>query len=83
MISQVPSIVGYEWILGLGLCFGLSFLLTMITEKSSLGFLVYFVMFNAFVVWADLLELYTLVASFTVLIIVIFIRLRNRSRGVV
>jgi hypothetical protein len=48
MISQLPSIAGFEWVMGLGLMFGLAFALTLITTKNLETFLVFLTVMDVF-----------------------------------
>lgn len=72
MIFQY-SIVGFEWIIGLGLAFGLAFALNYLTFNDLRTFFIFFTIFIAFVVWANLLPSWTLVISIIVLVIIMYV----------
>lgn len=74
------SIVGMEWIIGIGLMFGLAFMFMFLTKKTVNSFLVWLVIFNAFMVWSELLKLWTLVLTLIILVIVIFFEIKNNSK---
>ena len=67
-----------EWILGIGLMFGLAFVLTSMTRKDMTGFLAWLTIFNGFVVWAGLLDLWTFVLCMVFLIIVMYLDIKGR-----
>lgn len=77
--SIVPSITGLEWIIGVGLMFGLAFIFMFLTKKTMGSFLVWLVIFNAFMVWGNLLDLWTLIMSLMVLIIVIYLEIKGKG----
>jgi len=66
------SIVGFEWIIGLGLSFGLAFIFNYLTKNNLRTFFIFFFIFNAFVVWAELLPSWTIVISLIVLVIIMY-----------
>ena len=66
-----------EWILGIGIMFGLAFVLTFITERNMVSFIAWLTVFNAFVVWAGLLELWTLILCIVFLVVVLFLELKG------
>lgn len=77
MIFQSISIVGFEWVLGLGIIFGLSFALTIITTKELSVFFGFLTIFDCFVVWAGLLPLWTLVICLIVLITTLYLDIKK------
>ena len=62
-----------EWILGIGIMFGLAFFLTFITNKNMVSFVAWLAVFCGVVVWAGLLELWTLILCIVFLVVVMFI----------
>lgn len=73
------AISPFDWILGLGIMFGVSFLLTMlIEERNMLVFLTFATMMGAFVVWAGLLELWVLIACIVGLSVMIMLEFRGK-----
>jgi hypothetical protein len=75
------SIVGFEWIIGLGLMFGLAFVFNYLTFNKLASFFVYLTIFNCFVVWADLLDLWTLGLNIAVLIVIIYFQMKSQTRS--
>lgn len=67
----------YDWILGLGLAFGLAFFFNHITYKTIISFFAYFTIFIAFMVWIDFLPIWSLIINIMVLIIVIYIEIKQ------
>lgn len=69
----------YNWLIGLALMFGLALVMNKFTFESSAGFIIFLTIFNAFVVYADLLPLWSLVLSLIVFSIVIYQELSNEK----
>lgn len=80
MLFQI-SIVGLEWMIGIGLMFGLSFIFMYLTKKTISSFLVWLVIFNGFMVWGGLLDLWTLVLTLIIMVIVIYFEIKNAGFG--
>ena len=78
MLFQI-SIIGLEWMIGIALMFGLAFIFMFLTKKTVSSFFVWLVIFNGFMVWGDLLELWTLVLTLIVLVIVIYSEIKSGS----
>lgn len=76
------SIEGVEWILGLGIMFGLAFLMNQLTYKDMDTFFIYLTIFNAFMVWCELLPLWTLIISLIILTVIIYLEIKNKQKGV-
>ncbi|GAH13842.1 unnamed protein product [marine sediment metagenome] len=70
----------YDWILALGIILGLSFGVTVFTKKNFMTFLAWFNIFTAFMVWSNLLEMWVLTLSITLLVISSFVDYKN-NRG--
>ncbi|MFX1501188.1 MAG: hypothetical protein ACFFDH_09525 [Promethearchaeota archaeon] len=77
MILQV-SYASIEWIIGLGIMFGLALVFTLLTFRNVESFIIYLLMFNAFVVWADMLDLWTLVLNLIISSSIIYIDMRQK-----
>lgn len=77
--SLIPSIIGLEWIIGVGLMFGLAFIFMFLTKKTISSFFVWLVIFNGFMVWGGLLELWTLVLTLIILVAVIYLEVKGSS----
>ena len=75
------EISGFEWMLGIGIMFGLAFVMTVLTFSNIICFFIWLTIFNAFVVWAGLLPLWTLILCIIILTTVIFFEM-NKRKGV-
>lgn len=73
------SIAGFEWVLGAGIMFGLALIATYLTYKNQIAFFVYLTIFNTFMVWAELLPLWTLVLDIMVLTVILFMQMRSQG----
>ena len=80
MLVQI-SIIGMEWMIGASLMFGLALIFMFLTKKTISSFFVWLVIFNGFMVWGGLLELWTLILTLMVLIIVIYLEIKGNSIG--
>ena len=69
----------YDWIIGIGLTFGLALVLNKITFESLEGFFVFLTFFNAFVVYGGLLPLWSLILNIVILSIVMYNHLSNKG----
>jgi len=76
------DVFGFEWILGIGIMFGLAFVMTALTFNSMTCFFVWLTIFNAFVVWAALLPLWTLILCIVILTVVIYFEINDKGKGV-
>jgi hypothetical protein len=70
---------GYEWMLGLGIMFGFSFLMTVLTFDSFSSFFIWLTIFSAVVVWAGLLELWVLILCLIILGVVIYLEINDKG----
>ena len=57
--------------------FGLALILNYYTFESLIGFFVFLTLFNAFVVWADLLPFWTIILNIVVLTYLMYAELRS------
>jgi len=80
MILQT-SIVGFEWVIGLGLAFGLAFTLDYLTFKDIKGFFIFLTIFVGFMVWANMLELWSLVMCLIVLTVLMIFEFKSGTSG--
>jgi len=71
----------YDWIIGIALMFGLALVLNKLTFESMPGFIIFLTIFNAFVVYGNLLPLWTLILNIVILSIVMYIEMSNK-RGI-
>ena len=83
MILQtlIPSIIGLEWMIGISLMFGLAFIFMYLTKKTVSSFFVWLVIFNGFMVWGGLLDLWTLILTLIILVVIIYIEIKSVSIG--
>jgi hypothetical protein len=72
------EMVGYEWMIALGLMFGLAFVMNLITFNNMSSFFIWLTIFNAIVVWGNLLPLWTLVLCLILLTVVIYSEMRGK-----
>ncbi len=79
MIFQATITV--SWLLGVGIMFGLSFLMTVLTNKNVETFFIYLTIFSGFVVWSGLLPLWILVIC--VIILTLIMINKTSKRGMV
>jgi len=69
----------YDWIIGLALMFGLALVMNKFTFETLAGFFVFLTIFNGFVVYANLLPLWSLILNIVVLSIVMYQELSNKK----
>ena len=77
MILQ--SIAGFEWIIGVGIVFGLALVFTVLLEKGLPVFLAFLSFFDTFAVWVGLLPLWTLVLCLIILTVLIYLELQKKK----
>lgn len=80
MLFQM-SIVGMEWILGVGIMFGLALVMTLVTKKTTVSFLAWLFVFSGFVVASELLPLWVLILTLIFLTISVFFEFKGGNRG--
>lgn len=73
------EIIGFEWIIGLGLAFGLALIFTVLTSQDFNTFLVWLTIFIGFSIWAGLLPLWILILCIIILVIVIYLEIQNKG----
>ncbi len=72
----------YDWIIGLGLMFGLALVFNSLIFENLEGFIIFLTLFCAFVVYADLLPLWVLVFNIIILTITIYYEINKKGAGV-
>lgn len=78
MILQF-GITGFEWILGIGIMFALAMIMNMMTYKNLTSFFIFLNIFNAFMVWANMLPLWSLVMNLIVLTLIMFFQFKSQG----
>lgn len=73
---------GMEWIMGLGLMFGLAIVMSLFTAQYSVSFSVWLFIFNGFVVAGGLLPLWTLILTLILFVVSIYLDIKSRYGGV-
>ena len=81
MLFQFDVPTGYEWMVGLGLMFGLAFVMNLITFNKNNSFFVWLLIFNAIMVWGGLLDLWTRVFCLIILTSIIYFEMKNNGNG--
>jgi len=71
------DITGMEWILGIGIVFGLSLVMTMVTKKTANTFLAWLLIFCGFTVATGLLPLWSLILCIIALTIGLFLEFKG------
>lgn len=80
MILQIATFNDIDWIFGLGLMFGLAFLLNYYLEGNMKTFFILLLFFCGFMVSAGILDYWILILLFILNIALIFIQI-NQNRG--
>jgi len=78
MILQF-GITGFEWLLGLGIMFALAMIMNIMTFKNLISFFIFLNIFNSFMVWANMLPLWSLVLNLIVLTLIIFFQFKSQA----
>jgi len=68
----------YEWLIGIGLMFGLAFGMSLLTYQTIETFFAFLTIFNSFVVWAELLPLWTLIVNILILTFMMYLSITKR-----
>jgi len=69
----------YEWIFGISLMFGLALVMNHYLDGNIKVFFTFLTLFNGFVVWANLLPLWTLIANIILLSFILYIDLSSKE----
>ncbi len=75
------DLMGYEWVLGLGIAFGLALFFNYMTFKDLRAFFLFLTIFTGFMVWAELLELWTLVVNVIISVSIIYFDIKTKQRS--
>ena len=70
--------ITYKWILGISLMFGLALVLNHYTFENTKGFFVFLTLFNAFIVYSDLLPYWTLILNIIILTFVMYFEVNSK-----
>lgn len=73
------SIIGFEWVIGIGIAFGLAFVLNYLTYNDLPTFFIFLTVFDCFMVWANLLPLWTLIICIIVLTIIAYTNVKGKE----
>lgn len=73
--------VEYEWLIGVGIMFGFAFAMSYITYRTLGSFFAFLLFFNSFVVWAELLPLWTLVVNILIVTFMMYLSITSK-RGI-
>lgn len=68
-----------DWVIGLGLMFGLALLFTIILKGDMQVFFSWAYIMNGLVVWGGLLKGWTLILNTILIIILLFVNVKNRG----
>lgn len=69
----------YDWLLGIAIMFGLALTLNSMTFKDMKGFFIFLTIFNAFVVYGNLLPLWTLILNLILLITILYKEINQKG----
>jgi len=67
----------YDWLIGVGLMFGLAFMFNYLTFKDLKSFFGYLMIFNGFMVWAGMLPIWSLVLCIMISSTIIYITFKG------
>lgn len=81
MLLQLTDITNIEWIFAIALIFGMPLVMSFLTGFSFEGYLAWMGFFDVFLVWKDLMPLWTLVAILLFVSILLFVKLKGTIRG--
>lgn len=73
------DISGFEWMLGLGIMFGLAFVMTALTFKNMSCFFIWLSIFSGVVIWAGLLPLWVLILCILLLGVVLYLEVNDKG----
>ena len=68
-----------EWILGIGIMFGLAMVMNFYISGNLKEFFVFLTFFNAFVVWGGLLPFWTLILNIIILCFIVYTEMSNKN----
>lgn len=68
-----------DWVIGLGLMFGLALLFTLLLKGDMYTFFSWAYIINGLVVWGGLLEAWTLILNTILIVTLLFFNLKSRG----
>ena len=81
MIFQIPiADFTINFMLGLGIMFGLSLFMTYLTSKDTETFFIFLTIFAGFVVWGELIDLWVLILCLIILTLIIYSKTKRSTR---
>lgn len=75
------DVSGFEWMLALGIMFGLAIVMTVLTFNNISTFFIWLTIFCAFVVWGGLLDLWVLILCVIVSTVIIYFEINSNKKG--
>ena len=69
----------WAWLLGLGLMFGLSLVLTLSLDYKMNGFFGFLIIFCSYMVWFEFLPLWVLVVCYLILVLLMIVKLKGKG----
>ena len=78
MLNQY-SATDINWVIGLGLMFGLALLFTIVLKGDMNTFFSMAYIINGLVVWGGLLEAWTLILNTIFIVVLLFLNIRDRG----
>lgn len=72
-------VVETDWLIGVGLMFGLAFVFNYLTFEDLIGFFAWLTIFSGFVVWGGLLPLWVLYLNIIILVLIMYFSMRERG----
>jgi len=74
-------LAGYDWIIGLGLIFGLAFMITILLDGNGKVFFIFLTVLSAIMVYAAMLDLWVFIVSFIITLVFIISDFTAGNRG--
>jgi len=69
--------MAYDWILGIGLMFGLALAFAMMVQKEfAIGLVVFLFMFAGFLVWAAILPAWIMIMMLMFVVILVYLKIK-------
>ena len=79
MLFQPFDLTGIDWMLGIGIMFGLAYVLYSLTSDNIKVFFIWLAIINGFVVLGGLSPLWTLVLNMLILCVVVYMEIKERG----
>lgn len=70
-----------SWIFGVAIMFGLTFVMSYLTDESLNTFFIWLCIFNGFIIWGGLLPLWTFFLSIIALTITTYLQITTNKNG--